>query len=101
MYLPEDAEVFTARGRKIAIIYRKMPAGVDDEWGITVKDNGLYTVTVNADISLLTQHHVLGHELAHIFCGHFETFGMDPNQREEEANKKAWEYYNAYIEGRL
>ena len=43
----------------------------------------------------------VGHELAHIFCGHFETFGMNPDQREKEANKKAWEYYDAYIEGRL
>ena len=102
MYIPEDAEVFTARGRKVAIIYRRMPEGKrEDNWGFTIKEVDLYTDIINADISLPSQRHVLGHELAHIFCGHFEMKNIGREQKEEEANLKAWEYYEAYRDGEL
>ena len=102
MYIPEDAEVFMARGHKIAIIYRRMPEGVtENNWGFTIKEEDLYTVIINAEISLPSQCQVLGHELAHIFCGHFEMKDVDPEFKENEANEKAWEYYELYKEGRL
>ena len=102
MYIPEDAELFMARDRKIAIIYRRMPGGVtENNWGFTIKEESLYTVIINADISLHSQNHVLGHELAHIFCGHFEMKDVDPEFKENEANEKAWEYYELYKERRL
>ena len=102
MYIPEDAEVFTARGRKVAIIYRRMPDGKrEDNWGFTIKEGDLYTVVINAEISIPTQQHVLGHELAHIFCGHFEMKDADPDFKEREANQKAWEYYEAYRDVKL
>ena len=102
MYIPADAEVFTAKGRKVAIIYRRLPENVRwDNWGFTIHEGDLYTVIINADISLPTQHEVLGHELAHIFCNHFERKDLDCDCKEEEANQKAWEYYKAYKAGKL
>lgn len=102
MYIPADAEVFTAKDRKVAIIYRRLPEDVRwDKWGFTIHEGDLYTVIINADISLPTQHKVLGHELAHIFCNHFERKDLDRDSKEEEANQKAWEYYKAYKAGKL
>ena len=55
MYIPEDAEVFTAKGRKVAIIYRRFPEDVRwDNWGFTIVEDDLYTVIINVDISLPT-----------------------------------------------
>ena len=102
MYIPEDAEVFTAKGRKVVIIYRRFPEDVRwDNWGFTIQEGDLYTVIINEDISLPTQHKVLGHELAHIFCNHFQRKDLDRDSKEEEANQKAWEYYEAYKAGKL
>ena len=67
----------------------------------TILEDDLYTVIINADISLPTQHEVLGHELAHIFCNHFQRKDLDRDSKEEEANQKAWEYYEAYKAGKL
>ena len=102
MYIPNDAELLTAKGRKVAIIYRRFPEDVRlKNWGFTINEGDLYTVIINTDISLPTQHEVLGHELAHIFCNHFERKDLDRDSKEEEANQKAWEYYEAYKAGKL
>lgn len=50
MYIPEDAEVFTAKGRKVAIIYRRMREGVqEDNWGFTIKESFMFIEQRNND----------------------------------------------------
>lgn len=55
----QKAEVFTAKGRKVAIIYWRFLEDVRwDNWEFTNLEGNLYTVIINADISLPTQHKV-------------------------------------------
>ena len=100
--IPEDAEIIIAKDRKVAIIYRMMPKDLDKKFrGVTIKENGVYTVIINQNLPAFVRMHTLGHELAHIFCGHFEV--EDPNVplQEIEANHLAWDYYVAYKKGTL
>ena len=100
--IPEDAIVFTAQGRKVAIIYRRLPEEHRKETrGFVGKEDGRYTVIINADMSQLQRNFTLGHELAHVFCGHLDRKGLDFIEKEHEADAKAWDYFKAYRDGDL
>lgn len=84
------------------------------------KDPETYVVFINKGASVQKQRHAFGHELAHVFLGHFRTddpLTIDPKKRkvlhhgveissatidpatsksEEEANAHAWEFYRRY-----
>lgn len=45
--------------------------------------------------------HTLGHELAHVFCGHLDVENPDRAAQEKEADQKAWDYFDAYTHGKL
>lgn len=100
--IPDDAIVFAAHGRTVAIIYRRFPEKHRKETrGFVVKEDGRYTVIINTDLSPLLRNHTLGHELAHVFCGHLDTEGGDKIEQEHEADRLAWDYYKAYRDGCL
>lgn len=43
----------------------------------------------------------LKHELALIYCVHFETDDVDTEEQEVEADRMVWVYYDAYKAGNL
>ena len=56
-----------------------------------------YRVTLDSTRPRRDQRRSLGHELAHVFLGHFERpKGTDPEELEEEANRTAARFYVAY-----
>lgn len=93
---------FTAQGKTIEIYYAPIPDqdGIRTR-GMAYKEDGVYKVFISTSISIIQQHHTLGHELAHVFCGHLEEKDPDRTAQEREANQKAWDYYNAYVSGDL
>ena len=93
---------FTAHGRTVEIYYVPFP---DEEGtvtrGLAVKDKEMYKIYINSGISRILQKHTLGHELAHVFCGHLDTENPDRAAQEKEADQKAWDYFDAYTHGKL
>ncbi len=101
------------------LIYHDIPHP-DGLYGITVLfPDGDYIVSCNSKSSVQRRRHAFGHELAHIFLGHFnqdeyvvhikkrdhdyserelEKYdrNRDNNPCEREANAHAWEYYRRY-----
>ena len=100
--IPEDADVFTEQGRKVVVMYRRFPEeNRIDTRGFVVKEDGRYTVIINADMSQIHRNFTLGHELAHVFCGHLDRQGLNFAEKEHEADTKAWDYFKAYRDGCL
>ena len=93
---------FSAQGRTVEIYYVPIP---DEEGtvtrGLAVKDKEMYKIYINSGISRILQKHTLGHELAHVFCGHLDTENPDRAAQEKEADQKAWDYFDAYTHGKL
>lgn len=56
---------------------------------------------IYADISLAQRMFALKHELALIYCVHFETDDVDTEEQEVEADRMVWVYYDAYKAGNL
>lgn len=56
-----------------------------------------YRVSIDSTRPRRDQRRSLGHELAHVFLGHFDRpKGTDPEELENEANRNAARYYAAY-----
>lgn len=80
---------FTAQGRTVEIYY----VPISDEKGtvtrgLAVKDKEMYKIYINSAISFILQKHTLGHELAHVFCGHLDAKNPDRAAQEKEADQK-------------
>lgn len=57
-----------------------------------------YRVSLDSTRPRRDQRRSLGHELAHVFLGHFDRpKGTDPEELEEEANRNAARYYRRYV----
>lgn len=110
---------------KISVYFTPLPEGVHGAVFLDRKDPGAFFVLCNSTEKAITRRHAFGHELAHIFLGHFDTAAtLDINtagsaakvsyQGEEirkgdptplhfnkepcelEANAAAWSYYRKY-----
>ena len=88
----------------ITIKLHDMPKGI---YGFTAADSrtGEYYTLVDSKMCPLQQRHTFGHELAHIFEGHFhndaifhnnDVFFLRVDTIEHEAEQKAWHYYRMY-----
>lgn len=87
------------KGKTIEVNKLDLPAGI---FGATAcnEAEAKYQVYINGSVAGIVQRHTLGHELAHIFLGHFES-DLPLWAKEREAEEKAWDYYRAYKAGLL
>ena len=85
---------------------------MDREEGFTAADKKEYIVFIDSSRHPQTQRHTLGHELAHIYLGHFDRGGnvwksaagaryLQDETMEREANANAWKYYRLFLNGNL
>lgn len=98
--MKERTETLQAKGQTVHILYRHFMEPLRGEVsGATIQDSPTaYTAFIDADANKQERAHTLGHELAHIFCGHFNRPGAAVDELEQEAESKAAEYYRAYKE---
>ena len=102
------------RGKPIEIKYISFPGELKRLIrGATVERDDHFTVLIDSDLNADQLKRTLGHELAHIFLGHFDDRGGDwrplPDQgqymqdpaRERAADDHALEYYQMYIKKEL
>lgn len=67
-------------------------------WGATADLGREYRVSIDSTRPPKMQREALGHELAHVFLGHFDRpKGTDPEELEDEANRNAARYYRRYV----
>lgn len=85
---------------RVYIGFREFPQDLQRCAGMTGKFNEGFYVFINSTRHPLRQRQALGHELAHIYLGHFnkrQTIAQD----EREADAQAWNYYRAFRDGLL
>lgn len=97
----------------VRIIYTVFPEEMQGEIkGFTAADKKEYIVFIDSSRHPQTQRHTLGHELAHIYLGHFDRGGnvwksaagaryLQDETMEREANANAWKYYRLFLNGNL
>lgn len=97
------------KGRTIKITWEPFPETIRGKVrGLTSADSTGFFVIIDSTRGPQAQRFTLGHELAHIFLGHFDRrdaewkpltegvrFITDRNL-ETEANRHAWRYYRLY-----
>ena len=97
------------RGRTIKITRCPFPETIRDKVrGVTSTDKGGFFVLIDSTRGQVAQRRTLGHELAHIFLGHFDrsdikwqlletgTRFITDKGIEAEADRYAWKYYRLY-----
>ena len=81
-------EINAPNGKPITIRLLPFPAESQDIGGGTVDTGDGYFVAVNTNQSRRRQRRTVGHELHHIFAGHFDG-DRDIAEIEDEANRAA------------
>ena len=59
-----------------------------------------YLIVIDSTRAPIVQRFLLGHELAHVFRGHFEK-SISIGFAEKDADRHAWQYYRMYRDGLL
>ena len=85
-------------GKSIEITFTAFPEGPIH--GCITDLGERYLILIDSNSYRLQQYHALGHELAHLFLGHFDS-SRPVMDLEHEANERAWEFYRAYRNGTL
>lgn len=86
---------------EVSIKYEPFPEQLQGSTsGFTVARRGKYMVVIDSTRAGIVQRRTIGHELAHIFLGHFEK-KIPTLIAEREADRRAWEYYRLYRDGQL
>ena len=97
------------KGRQIKITRCPFPETIRGKVrGLTIYDKDGFFVVIDSTRGQVAQRRTLGHELAHIFLGHFDRSDIEWQQLpkgsrfitdrkiEAEANRHAWKYYRLY-----
>lgn len=87
-------------GRRIVVADFPEPLDARIHGAVTETDTK-YLVFINPACVGIVQRYALGHELAHIYLNHFYQLERDVMDCEREANRRAWEFYRAYRDGKL
>ena len=101
-------------GRPVKIVYEVFPQQIQGKIkGFTSASTDEYIIMIDSSRHPQAQRHTLGHELAHIYLGHFDRSGVawkllpdawqysQDKELEREANANAWKYYRLFINGKL
>ncbi len=96
-----NAKRFSAErnGKPIDIIIGGWPEKVINIFGYCTVTEDRYLVLVNDRAPSINKS--LGHELAHIFCGHLDDGQSYSKEMEREADRKAFMYYKLWELGLL
>ena len=97
------------KGRQIKITRCPFPETIRGKVrGVTIYDKDGFFVVIDSARGRVAQRRTLGHELAHIFLGHFERSDIEckllqkgdrfitDREIEAEADRYAWKYYRLY-----
>lgn len=103
-----------ANGRPVKIVYEVFPQQIQGKIkGVTFAGTDEYIIMIDSSRHPQAQRHTLGHELAHIYLGHFDRSGVawelmpdggsfsHDETLEREANAHAWEYYRLFLNRKL
>ena len=101
------------KGRQIKITRCPFPETIQGKVrGLTSHDKDGFFVVIDSTRGQVAQRRTLGHELAHIFLGHFDrsdiewqplttgTHFITDKAIEAEADRHAWKYYRLYEKNR-
>lgn len=97
------------KGRQIKITRCPFPETIRGKVrGVTIYDKDGFFVVIDSARGRVAQRRTLGHELAHIFLGHFDRSDIEwkllqkgdrfitDREIEAEADRYAWKYYRLY-----
>lgn len=97
------------KGRQIKITRCPFPETIRGKVrGVTSHDKDGFFVVIDSTRGQVAQRRTLGHELAHIFLGHFDRSDIEwellekgtrfitDREIEAEADRHAWKYYRLY-----
>lgn len=97
------------KGRQIKITRYPFPGAIRGKVrGVTSHDKDGFFVLIDSTRGQVAQRRTLGHELAHIFLGHFDRSDIEWELLEKgtrfitdrgieaEADRHAWKYYRLY-----
>lgn len=88
------------RGHDIRLSIVALPESVEGITGQMQRDS--YWILINEKLCLLHQAFAIGHELAHIFLGHFNgQCNCQLENMEHEADRKAWSFFRLYRSGAI
>lgn len=101
------------KDRQIKILHYPFPEEIRGiVRGVTSADNDGFFVLIDCTRGQVAQRRTLGHELAHIFLGHFDRSDIEwellekgtrfitDRRIEAEADRHAWKYYRLYKKSR-
>ena len=95
--------MLTHNGKEVVIEYTPFPESIRGKvkgfLSASVKFD-CWLICIDSELSPQAQRHCLGHELAHLFLDHLDSKKPIP-EIEAEANRRAWEFYRAYKNGKL
>jgi len=60
-----------------------------------------YMIIIDSTRSPIEQRRTLGHELAHVYRGHFDEENLSIDFVERDANRYQWKYYRMFRDGLL
>ena len=87
----------TRNGKKIIIYRTQFPEEIrENVRGMAAEAADRYYVVIDQELTAEAKRKVLGHELAHIFLGHFDNNRSNDQAAEAEADQEAEKYYRLY-----
>ena len=89
----------THNGREIIIA--ELPETLRVLKGFCTIQEDSYIIGIDNTLPDYEYNFILGHELAHIYCGHLDNGNKAAEEQEAEANNLAWTYYRRYRTGEL
>lgn len=89
--------------RSVKIEFAPFPErfrGIIRGYATVITEREKYLIVVDSTRAPIVQRRTIGHELAHVFRGHFDT-KLSIEFVEKDASRHAWEYYRLYRDGLL
>lgn len=88
----------TRNGKKIIVSYIMFPEEMrENVRGMAAEAADRYYVVIDQELTEEAKRKALGHELAHIFLGHFDNNRSNDQAAEAEADQEAEKYYRLYM----
>lgn len=88
----------TRNGKKIIISFVKFPKEIrENVHGMAAEAADRFYVVIDQELTEEEKRKAIGHELAHIFLGHFDNNRSNDPAAEAEADREAARYYRLYM----
>ena len=88
----------TRNGKKIIIYRTQFPEEIrENVHSMAAEGPEKYYVVIDQELTEEAKRKALGHELAHIYLGHFDNNRSNDPEAEAEADQEAEKYFNLYM----